>query len=105
MTESGGGRNVEFSNRMFLQDEEEEIEDQHGTFSLEEMQPTTNFVNPVYETMFLVGFPLTFYGFLILGIKVFSCKTMIFEILDNPLGIVCWLRGHNTFLTPTKSSR
>jgi len=45
MQESGvAGMHVEFSNRMFLQDGEE-MDDQ--------IQPSTNFVNPVYETMFL----------------------------------------------------
>ena len=48
------GSNVEFSNRMYLQDEDGM--DENGPFSLDEIQPTTNFVNPVYETMFLVSF-------------------------------------------------
>ena len=55
MTEAGRprGNNVEFSNRMFLQDEEEF--DDTGAFTLDDMEPTSNFVNPVYETMFLVS--------------------------------------------------
>ena len=59
MTEAGGGRprvnNVEFSNRMFLQDEDD-LDDQSGAFTLDEIEPSTNFVNPVYETMFLVRY-------------------------------------------------
>ena len=42
----GGGMHVEFSNRMYQPDAAEELDDQ--------VQPATNFVNPVYETMFLV---------------------------------------------------
>ena len=43
--------NMEFANRMFLQDEEEEEE----TLTMEELEPSRNFVNPVYETMFQVS--------------------------------------------------
>lgn len=54
MNESGTRpSNLEYSNRMFLQDDE--AQDQHGLFSMEELQPAANFVNPVYETMFLVS--------------------------------------------------
>ncbi len=63
MTEAGGrpprGNNVEFSNRMFLQDEEDDFDDQ-GAFTLDEIEPSSNFVNPVYETMFLVSLMLVF---------------------------------------------
>ena len=41
---------MEFANRMFLQDEEEE----DATLTMEELEPSRNFVNPVYETMFQV---------------------------------------------------
>ena len=43
MEDGGGGNNMEFSNRMFLQDENGEDA---------RMEPSRNFVNPVYETMF-----------------------------------------------------
>ena len=42
--DDGGGDNMEFSNRVFLQDEETEVTREAG--------PSRNFVNPVYETMF-----------------------------------------------------
>ena len=44
MEDGGGGNNMEFSNRMFLQDENGE--------DARMMEPSRNFVNPVYETMF-----------------------------------------------------
>ena len=47
----GRSNNMEFANRMFLQDEEEEEE----TLTMEELEPSRNFVNPVYETMFQVS--------------------------------------------------
>ena len=56
MNERGGGdrsNNMEFANRMFLQDDEEE--DQDGALTMEELEPSRNFVNPVYETMFQVS--------------------------------------------------
>jgi len=43
--------NMEFANRMFLQDDDD-VSDEHGAFTMEELEPSTNFVNPVYETMF-----------------------------------------------------
>ena len=46
--------NMEFANRMFLQDDDD-IADEHGAFTMEELEPSTNFVNPVYETMFQVS--------------------------------------------------
>ena len=51
-----GGRfeqsnNMEFANRMFLQDEDEEETRPMGR---DEMEPPRNFANPVYETMFQV---------------------------------------------------
>ena len=46
----GRSENMEFANRMFLQDEEEE----DATLTMEELEPSRNFVNPVYETMFQV---------------------------------------------------
>lgn len=52
---SGGGRRseAEFSNRMYLQDDFDDLEE-HGPFS--DVGPlASNFVNPVYETMFLVS--------------------------------------------------
>ena len=42
------GNNMEFSNRMFLQDDDEPA-------VFEELQASRNFVNPVYETMFQGG--------------------------------------------------
>jgi hypothetical protein len=50
MAEAGRPRsnNMEFANRMFLQDDDESEE--HSAFTMEETN--TNFVNPVYETMF-----------------------------------------------------
>ena len=47
--------NMEFANRMFLQDDDEDGSDEQGTFSMEELEPSSNFVNPVYETMFQVN--------------------------------------------------
>ena len=49
---SGRSNNMEFSNRMFLQEENEEEE---GSLTMEELEPSRNFVNPVYETMFQVS--------------------------------------------------
>jgi hypothetical protein len=49
-----GSAGMEFANRMFLQDEDE-IPEEQDAFTMEELQPSTNFVNPVYETMFQVG--------------------------------------------------
>jgi len=52
MTEREGQsrtNNMEFANRMFLQDE---MEDEEETLTMEELEPSRNFVNPVYETMF-----------------------------------------------------
>ena len=46
--------NMEFANRMFLQDDDD-VSDEHGAFTMEELEPSTNFVNPVYETMFQVS--------------------------------------------------
>ena len=46
--------NMEFANRMFLQDDDDVSEEQ-GAFTMEELEPSTNFVNPVYETMFQVS--------------------------------------------------
>ena len=46
--------NMEFANRMFLQDDDD-VSDENGAFTMEELEPSTNFVNPVYETMFQVG--------------------------------------------------
>ena len=46
---------MEFANRMFLQDDDEDASDEQGTFSMEELEPSSNFVNPVYETMFQVN--------------------------------------------------
>ena len=46
---SRGG--IEFANRMFLQDDDE-IPDDQDAFTMGEIQPSTNFTNPVYETMF-----------------------------------------------------
>jgi len=43
--------NMEFANRMFLQDDDD-VSDENGAFTMEELEPSTNFVNPVYETMF-----------------------------------------------------
>jgi len=43
--------NMEFANRMFLQDDDD-ISEEQGAFTMEELEPSTNFVNPVYETMF-----------------------------------------------------
>ena len=43
MEDGGSSNNMEFSNRMFLPDENAE----DGR-----MEPSRNFVNPVYETMF-----------------------------------------------------
>ena len=52
MAEVDGGRGVgmEFANRMFLQDEGEVEE--LGVYSRHQAEPSSNFVNPVYETMF-----------------------------------------------------
>ena len=47
--------NMEFANRMFLQDDDD-VSDEHGAFTMEELEPSTNFVNPVYETMFQVSY-------------------------------------------------
>merc|ERR1711868_127383 len=44
----GRSNNMEFANRMFLQDDDE---DESG-ITMEELEPSRNFVNPVYETMF-----------------------------------------------------
>ena len=55
MTEREGQsrtNNMEFANRMFLQDE---MEDEEETLTMEELEPSRNFVNPVYETMFQVS--------------------------------------------------
>ena len=45
---------MEFANRMFLQDDDDGSDEQ-GAFTMEELEPSTNFVNPVYETMFQVS--------------------------------------------------
>ena len=49
---SRGG--MEFANRMFLQDDEDVGEAEEDAFTMGEIQPSTNFSNPVYETMFQV---------------------------------------------------
>ena len=46
----GRSNNMEFANRMFLQDDDEE----ESGITMEELEPSRNFVNPVYETMFQV---------------------------------------------------
>lgn len=53
MGESRGGprAGMEFANRMFLQDDDDIPEDDNA-FTMEQIIPSTNFVNPVYETMF-----------------------------------------------------
>ncbi len=35
--------------------DEDELDEQGGAFTLDELEPSSNFVNPVYETMFLVS--------------------------------------------------
>jgi len=47
---SRGG--MEFANRMFLQDDEDIPEEDGDGFTMGEIQPSANFTNPVYETMF-----------------------------------------------------
>ena len=54
MTDGGQferSNNMEFANRMFLQDEDEEETRPMGR---DELEPPRNFANPVYETMFQV---------------------------------------------------
>ena len=46
---------MEFANRMFLQDDEDAGEAEQDAFTMGEIQPSTNFSNPVYETMFQVS--------------------------------------------------
>lgn len=48
----GRSNNMEFANRMFLQDDDEE----ESGITMEELEPSRNFVNPVYETMFQVKY-------------------------------------------------
>ena len=44
------------TSRFIFQDDEDIPEEDQDGFTMGEIQPSSNFTNPVYETMFQVGF-------------------------------------------------